>query len=491
MKTSRLAGASVRIELDRRLPAALLILLVTLLAQSCADRTSGPVALNEGKEAESSVTKSDVDEYVQGEMQKRQIPGLALAVVRNGEIVMARGYGFARVELGIAVTPSTRFRLASITKQFTATALMLLVQEGKVGLDDSITEHLNEVPDSWAAVTLRHLLTHTSGLTDRLWYGSDEEASSAFEMPPDFEPGERWSYTDFGYVVLGLVIERVSGRPYGDYLADRLFDPLGMTSTVAGRPDYAIAYRLRQEKLRRSFWPPAEGGVISNLVDLAKWEAALLGEKILPQSSLEAMWTPVRLNDGSAYDYGFGWSLNDVRGHRIVGHGGGGSWGNYYLRLPDQQLAVIVLTNLAMRDGSSPRTIAQGVARRYAPDVWPRMSEKQERPDPDPEMTSRVKVLLQAIVRTDVEELSFVSPKLGAALRNPNRRKFLVPRWITEEQLSSLSFITCEDPEDFTVERAQIQRVCHYKLAHPVETRFFSVSLTSENTIAVLQSTTE
>ena len=196
-----------------------------------------------------------------------------------------------------------------------------------MALDDSITEYLNEVPDSRAAVTLRHLLTHTSGLTDRLWYGSDEEPSSAFEAPPDFEPGERWSYSDFGYVLLGLVIERVSGRPYGDYLADRLFDPLGMTSTVAGRPNYAIPYRLRHEKLRRSFWPPAEGGVISNVVDLAKWEAALLGEEILPQSSLEAMWTPVHLNDGSAYDYGFGWSLSDVRGHGIVGHGGGGSWG--------------------------------------------------------------------------------------------------------------------------------------------------------------------
>ena len=273
---------------------------------------------------ENSVATSDVDEYVLGEMQKRQIPGLALAVVRNGETIMAKGYGLARVENGITVTPSTRFRLASITKQFTATAVMLLLQDGKAGLDDSIAEYLSEVPDSWGAITLRHLLTHTSGFTDRLWYGS-EERWFAFEKPPDFEPGERWSYTDFGYVLLGLVIERVSGRPYGDFLEDRVFEPLGMTSTVAGRPNYAIPYRLRHEKLRRGFWPPAEGGVISNLVDLAKWEAALLGEEILPQSSLETMWTRVRLNDGSTYGYGFGWSLRDGRGHRIVGHGGGGA----------------------------------------------------------------------------------------------------------------------------------------------------------------------
>ena len=177
----------------------------------------------------------DVDEYVLAEMNKRDIPGLALGVLKDGELIKAKGYGLASMALDRPVTPETVFVLTSVTKQFTATGIMLLVQDGRLGLDDGITKYLAEVPSSWGAITVRHLLTHTSGLTDRLWYGTKEERRSVFNEPPDFGPGERWVYSDLGYVLLGVIIEKVSGKPYPEFLADRIFTPLEMKATKIGR----------------------------------------------------------------------------------------------------------------------------------------------------------------------------------------------------------------------------------------------------------------
>lgn len=430
----------------------------------------------------------DVDEYILAEMNKRDIPGLALGVLKDGELIKAKGYGLASMALDRPVTPETVFVLTSVTKQFTATGIMLLMQDGRLGLDDGITKYLAEVPSSWGAITVRHLLTHTSGLTDRLWYGTKEERRSVFNEPPDFGPGERWVYSDLGYVLLGVIIEKVSGKPYPEFLADRIFAPLEMKATTAVE-DHATRYRLRDGNLRRASWPPAEGGIMSNIVDLAKWEAALLAEKTLDRSSLDQMWTPVQLNDGSRHSYGFGWTLGTVRGYRTIGHGGAA--GHYYFRLPDEKLAVIVLTNLDMVDGSSPLSIAQGIARRYAPDVWPSLSTLTVEPDKDPQLTEKIREVLRHIT-SDVADSAYLTSEFNAAL-HPNRRIYIVPKWITEHDVSSVTFIACETMQELEIARsgARVDRICHYKLIHPLETRYFSALLTADDMVAGLRSSTE
>lgn len=430
----------------------------------------------------------EIDDYILAEMKKRRIPGLALGVVRNGKLIKASGYGLASMELAIPATPKTSLRLASITKQFTAAAIMLLVQERQLALDDRIVGYLGDVPETWNAITVKHLLTHTSGFTDRVWYGAEVDRLSFFSQPPDFAPGERWVYSDINYVLLGVIIEMVTKKSYREYLTEQFFIPLGMTASTAVTI-YAPTYRLYNGRLHRAVWPPAEGGVISNVEDLAKWEAALVAQKILNKSSLEQMWTPLQLNDGSYYGYGFGWTVKGVGTRRTIGHGG--RLGHYYLRLPEHGLAVIVLSNLPIEDGSSPLTLARGVARRYLPDVWPRLGSLPVQPDTNPQMTERIREVLAQIM-SDGNDSSPLTPEFRATL-HPNRRIYIVPRWITERDLSFLTFIACEDPHEGEMERlgVRITHICHYKLIHPMEVRYFSVSFTQGGKIADLESSTE
>src|SRR5215813_7060616 len=174
-----------------------------------------------------------VDQYVQAEMAKRKIPGLALLVSQHGKIVRAQGYGLSNVELQVPVKPETIFQSGSMGKQFTATAVMMLVEEGKINLDERVSKYLGEVPEAWQSITVRHLLTHTSGLTDypddfdfRRDYTEDELLKRAQAITPAFKPGEKWQYSNLAYVTLGILIHKVSGKFYGDLLQERIFKPL-------------------------------------------------------------------------------------------------------------------------------------------------------------------------------------------------------------------------------------------------------------------------
>ena len=202
-----------------------------------------------------------VDEYVQAEMKKRQIPGLALAVIRDGQVVKLKGYGFANLEHDVPATPDTVFKLASVTKQFTATAIMLLFEEGKIELDDPVGRYLDETPEAWKGVAVRHLLTHTAGLASleegfkalyeggaRLNYTTAQMFEAAKKDPVSFAPGERWQYSDVGYFLLGMIVEQASGRRYRDFVAERFFKPLGMTSTSV--PDQWALVKHRAAGLR-------------------------------------------------------------------------------------------------------------------------------------------------------------------------------------------------------------------------------------------------
>ena len=261
--------------------------------------------------------------------------------MRDGKIVRAQGYGLANVELNVPVRPETIFQSGSMGKQFTATAIMMLVEEGKIGLEDKITKYFPDSPSTWNDITIRRLLTHTSGIKNytegeinyRLDYSEDELLKKAQSFPLDFPPGDKWNYSNTGYLVLGVLIHKVTGKFYGDFLQERIFRPLGMTTTRIMSeadiiPNRSSGYRLvkgelkNQEYVSPTLNTTADGSLYFTVLDLAKWDAALYTEKLLKRSSLEQMWTPVKLNNGKTYDYGFGWSLDQIHGHKIIEHGG-------------------------------------------------------------------------------------------------------------------------------------------------------------------------
>ncbi|HJZ67900.1 MAG TPA: serine hydrolase [Blastocatellia bacterium] len=325
---------------------------------------------------------ADVNEFIKTEMKDQRIPGLSIAVTKNGEVALAKGYGLANVELNVPAKAETIFQSGSVGKQFTATLVMMLVEEGKLALDDHISKYIPEAPDTWKDITIRHLLTHTSGLSNRIYaqinmrqdYTDDELLKKIESMPLDFQPGEKWSYSNTGYVTLGIIVKKATGKFYGDLLRDKIFVPLGMTTARIINeadivPNRAAGYRNVKGELKNQEWvspalnTTADGSLYLTVLDMAKWDAALYTEKLLKRSSLEQMWTPVKLADGKAQQYGFGWGFGDANGHHIIEHGG--AWQGfttYIARYVDDKLTLIVLTNLA---GANPGRIAHGVAGFY------------------------------------------------------------------------------------------------------------------------------
>jgi CubicO group peptidase (beta-lactamase class C family) len=326
-----------------------------------------------------------MDPFVGAAMEEGSIPGLALAVVQEGRLVAAKDYGFANLEHMVPATEHTMFKIASITKTITATAVMMLVEHGKMDLDEKVSAYLPGLPSSWSPITLRHLLSHTSGmksyeaLPPDSWQPDDPYeriVRSVAELPLAFQPGEAWSYSNANYVVLGVLIERVSGMPYRDFVQQQILLPVGMSKTHWNYapeivPNRAQGYAWDAETLRDPGHPPlrnrdkqsavwdyADGGLLSTVVDLAKWDAVLYTKELLQLSTLEQMWTPARLNDGRTAEYGLGWILKESCGYRNVGH-----WGRNpgfiaeMSRFIDHGLTVIVLCN------------------RWKADVWPLVSK--------------------------------------------------------------------------------------------------------------------
>jgi CubicO group peptidase (beta-lactamase class C family) len=326
---------------------------------------------------------ASVDQYIHAEMQREHIPGLVLLVSRDGNIVLARGYGLSNVELQVPVKPETVFQSGSMGKQFTATGIMMLVEEGKIGLDDPITKYLQGAPASWKEVTIRELLSHTAGFTDypksfdfRRDYTEGQLLKIVEGIPLAFSPGTKWSYSNLGYLTLGVLIHQVTGEFYGDFLQKRIFQPLGMSTTrIISEadivPNRAAGYRLVKGELKNQEWvsptlnTTADGALYFSILDLAKWDAALYTEKLLKRSSLNEMWTVVKLKNGkpNSGDYGFGWEIWTKNGHRIIGHGG--SWQGFRThisRYVDDKLTVVVLTNL---DSADPGKITDHIAGIY------------------------------------------------------------------------------------------------------------------------------
>jgi D-alanyl-D-alanine carboxypeptidase len=450
-----------------------------------------------------------IDDYVKVEMERRHIPGLALAVVRNGKVVKQRGYGFANLEHDVPVTPDTVFELASVTKQFTATAIMLLVEEGKVQLDDPVAWHLPRAPETWKAITVRHLLAHTSGLPAleggfkalraggaRLNYTTAQLFDAAVKDELSFPAGERFQYSDVGYFLLGMIIESASGRRYRDFLDERFFKPLGMTSTSVLDQSRvlkhrAAGYTLRDNQLvniRRVVQSemPSHYGVFSSVKDLVTWDAALAAGKVLKPGSLAEMWTPVRLNYGGSYPYGFGWVVSEWRGHRWISHSG--ITGTELSRFPDDGLTVVVLTNLGYILGGQRVDawgLTYGVAGRYIKGLL--VGPQKAAVDADPALTVRLREMLERVAKNEPDPTLL---PLTATYVSPLGRTILGERLST---LKAFTFVGCDDASARSIERhgARVARVCHYRLVNAEPTRYFSFWLTADGAVVDFWSSSE
>jgi len=329
-----------------------------------------------------------VDSLVNAERQNQNIPGLSIVITRNGMIDYVQGYGLANIEHQVPAKAETIFQAGSVGKQFTAFAIMLLVEDGKIKLDDPISRFFPGAPPRWDAITVKHLLTHTSGFgeyPDGFNFRADYTDDSLYEIlkkaPLLFPAGEKSVYSNMGYVTLGIIISKVTGSFYGEFLKERIFEPLGMTTArIISEsdivPNRAAGYRLVDGQLKNQEWvspsinTTADGSMYVTALDMAKWEAGLNAGKLLKKESYGQLWSPVKLNDGSSYPYGFGWWIDSVQGKQILEHDG--TWQGFEAtikRYPSARLAVIVFANLRR---ARTNKIATRILELYQPELMKR-----------------------------------------------------------------------------------------------------------------------
>lgn len=360
-----------------------------------------------------SPTLAELDAFVARQMKARRIPGLSIAVLRDGVIVYARGYGLANVEHEVAATEHTMYQLASVTKQFTATVVMQLVEEGKLTLATPLHSVLPDVPDAWSAVTVAQLLNHTSGIPSytsvpdfgslmRKDFKPAELIALVRDRPMDFVPGQQWRYNNSGYVLLGMMIEQITGQPWGTVLEARLFKPAGMATARVNDHSIVVPHRaqgyawqngvLRNGEYVSPTQPYAAGALLVSVLDLAKWDETLVKRPMLSPASLAAMYAPAPIAGGKTHPYGFGWDVTPYRGHTRYGHSGGiPGFSTYYARFMNDTLSVIVLAN----EGSGG---AERIANGIAEICIPALREAAPKPIPDSDLTQTA--FLKSVVTT-------------------------------------------------------------------------------------------
>ncbi|MGA8504839.1 MAG: serine hydrolase domain-containing protein [Candidatus Sulfotelmatobacter sp.] len=372
--------------MKRTLATALLLLSTVVAPLSTFAQTSFP-----------QVSSSQIDSLFTA-LKPSNAPGGAVLVVRNGRPVFRRGYGVTDLRTLHPIDAHTNFRLASFTKQFTASCIMLLVRDGKLRYDDHLTDFFPEFPAYGKFITVRNLLNHTSGLPDyedilekqypdtrpeQIPQIHDAGVLKLLEQQPagTFPPGSKWEYSNSGYAVLAMIVEKVSRKNFGDFLRERIFSPLRMTNTIAyEKGKNEVRHRAYGHTKEKDGWHVTDqsptsavlgdGGIYSSLEDLAKWDRALREHTLLTPEEMKPALTPVqptggpaKFPDGTNVSYGFGWFLDFYRGHNRMFHDGGTiGFRTTIQRFPDDKLTIIILSNRADTD---PNALALKVADLY------------------------------------------------------------------------------------------------------------------------------
>lgn len=335
----------------------------------------------------------EIDRYIEHIMLEQKIPGLALAITHKGKVLKKKNYGLASVEFKIQVADSSVFWLASVSKHFTATAIMQLFEKGILDLDDNIHKHLPDTPNYWKGITIRHLLTHTSGLpssstANYLGFRSAKGTYSAHEIYENtkkdtlfFNPGEDFLYSDEGIYLLGYIVNKISGLSFNEYIQENIFNPSGMRSAYLMNhfkihPNQVTGYSIKDGEIipdRNSYRLidtelNAAGGVYATIDDMINWEYSMTNNLLLKQKSKDLMWSSYELKNGNPTHYGFCWNTQTIQNKRIIYHPGVS--GTEYMRFVDDGISIIVLTNQANYE----RAISQKVAEIIG--VSPNITEK-------------------------------------------------------------------------------------------------------------------
>jgi CubicO group peptidase (beta-lactamase class C family) len=336
-----------------------------------------------GRIASRDVVMHAADSIVDAILKRGRVAAVSVAVLRGRDTLVMKGYGMADLENDVPATPATVYRIGSVTKQFTSVAVMQLVEQGKLSLDDDVTKYVPNAPTHGRKILVRHLLNHTSGIpsyTDvgnsfgrvmRLDLSHDSLLATVKDDSLQFEPGSHFYYNNTGYFLLGMVIERVTGKSYGDYLRDALFAPNGLTSTVycgnaplikrRARGYNGLATGLINADFLSMDLPYAAGSLCSSVGDLAVWTRLLHSGKLVSPGSFASMTTPVKLTSGRPMQYGFGLFMDSLGAHRRIHHGGGiNGFISELAYYPDDSLTVVVLSNTAPAPSEQ---IAENVAR--------------------------------------------------------------------------------------------------------------------------------
>lgn len=440
-----------------------------------------------------------IDTLVLAWMRETRTPGAQVAIVRGGRTVVERVYGWSDLASCVPATAETRFGVGSITKQTTAVGALMLVDQGKLSLDDPITRWLPESGDAWRGITIRHLLTHTSGIRDT---GHDDPVYPQIDIdkkidtsdsalvarlardPVNFPPGEGWAYSNTGYLLLSIIIGRVSGAPFPVWMHEHVFEPLGMHATRLFDPTEVIPAMARgysedrDGKLRlgfyssRSYSERGDMGLVSTAHDMALWSAELDSSRLVNAALHALMVSPVRLRDGTAFPYGFGVILDDYRGEPIVRHSGTYAAG-YSADLetfPARKLAVVVVTNQHQADPWRLSSMLLGVADTSVRAIASLSAQR----DSSPSRTARLAALLNG------DSLAAPATPAWRRLMYPQIRGFL-----SDAVPMTVEYVTCDDVSRRHIERfgGTAARECYYRLRHDPMTMMLAVLYTADGRI--------
>jgi len=460
----------------------------------------------------SKIHKQEIDEYIKTEMTAEQIPALTYAVVLNGKIIDSGAYGLVNLELRVPANIHSLFNIGSIGKTFTASAIMLLQKDGKLSINDPINKYLDSLPASWKTITIKHLLSHTSGIKD---YAHDfpgypfiekdrkqeitegEFIQKATSLPLNFQPGKRWAYSNSNFVLLGFIIHKVSGKPQGEFMKERIFDPLGLKETRYTNvsqiiPNRVSGYLLDDDNkpingayISNFFSTMGDMGIITTATDLAKWSMALDDVKLLDKQTLQQMWTSSILNNGAEVmgvlgpNYGLGWTLYYHRGYMEIGHGG--SFINGYTanlsRFPEKHLAVIVLTNL---NPTNVSWIGYNIAGFYIPELKGIDQLKAEQ-NGDTSLNTKVYSLLDGLGTNNLDT-SLVTASFKQRI-NPIAQIVFKPEAGSKR---SLYFVHTDKIINKALSRygAQVEKINYYKFKFRGETHYLAIYFTADDKIA-------
>ncbi len=441
----------------------------------------------------STASADPVDDYVRSQLQSRRLPGVSLAVVKDGRIVKAAGYGLASLELDAPATEKTVYEIGSISKQFAANAVLLLVEDGKVRLDDPVSKYLTNSPAAWSAITVRHILTHTAGLADfdtgnigfsyRREYTRRRVRRVARQTAARLSSLASDGTTPMDFRCSGWSSSGLQAMPYTEFVRSRIFAPLGMDSArfktasdvVPQRADGYLykdgAYR-HGENLRPAIIAP-NGGIMMNVVDFAKWDIAITQGRLLRPESLKAMMTPVRLNDGRTVSHGLGWFMDSFNGHRFGAHWGTtvAGYSAVIRRYVDDRVTVIMLANLD-DGGLGIDTMSKRIADSFVPGVD--IHGLSPKTDPAPAETVRLKEILAAVGAGREDERA---PGLATRLPQPVRDRIAA----TMRTATAFEFLGADavGDEHFNLDPA-LRTIKWYRVRTADGMRYFTLRLSAD-----------